>query len=113
MSGKTNEEKEFDVVCQEQFIALRKSLNLTKSQFSLEIGMSRQNYEKFEMELRTPSLFTLLKIFENLDANAGDFVNELFAKYKNERRQSQLAADQESAREYYRNARKKKAKSED
>ncbi len=112
MAGKSNEEFDFDKMFTEHLCALRKTLKLNKTQMGNNAGMTRQVYSQLETEIRTPSLYTMFRVFENLDSDPGDFVNELFDTFKSEKRKVQMVADRNAAKEYYKNARQKKAQDE-
>lgn len=113
MAEKTDEELKFDEMFTEYLCRLRESLNLNKTQMANQAGMSRQVYSNLESETRTPSLFSVFRVLENLDMRPGDFFNELFDAYKAEKRKVQVLADQTKAREDYQKACRRKALSED
>lgn len=113
MAGKTEEEFEFDKMFTEHLCTLRKSIGLNKTQISSKAGMTRQTYSQLETEIRTPGLYTIFRVFENLDSCPGDFINELFDAFKYNKRKVQMVADKNAAKEYYKNIRKKKAQSDD
>jgi len=113
MAEKTDEELKFDEMFTEYLCKLRESLNLNKTQMANQAGMTRQVYSNLESETRTPSLFSVFRVLENLDMRPGDFFNELFDAFKYEKQQVQVLADQNKAKEYYKSTRKKKAQSED
>lgn len=75
--------------------------------------MSRQTYEKYERLERTPTLYSLYRIFSNIDADPGEFIRNLFERFSDINKQTQSVADVNAAKEYYKNARMKKAQSED
>lgn len=113
MAEKSEKELQFEKILAEQLMEFRESRNLTLTEMGMRSGMSRQQYEKFERQERTPTLYSLYRIFSDTNADPGVFVCEVFSKFENQIKPQQVLADRDAAKEYYKNTRKKKAQSED
>lgn len=113
VAGKSEKEKQFEFVLSEELKALRESLKLNLTEMGIKSEMSRQQYEKFERLERTPTLYSLYRIFSGIGADPGEFIRKTFRKFDEVNRPRQILSDVSAAKEYYMNAKMKKAKAED